>query len=50
MVLASAYYMTSEFEKAVAMYDNIISITKSAERKADAESKKKVVLDAIYGA
>ncbi len=50
MVLASAYYMTSQFEKAAEMYDKIISITKSAERKADAESKKKVVLDAIYGA
>lgn len=50
MVLASAYYMTSQFEKAAEMYDKIISITKSAGRKADAESKKKVVLDAIYGA
>lgn len=49
MVLASAYYMTSQFEKAAEMYDKIISVTKSAERKADAESKKKVVLDAIYG-
>lgn len=48
-VLASAYYMTSQFEKAAEMYDKIISITKSAERKADAESKKKVMLDAIYG-
>ncbi len=49
MVLARAYYMSYEFDKAADMYDKIISITKSAERKAEAEANKKVVLDASYG-
>lgn len=49
LVLARAYYMSSEFEKAAGVYDKIISITKSSQRKAEAEANKKVVLDAIYG-
>lgn len=49
MVLARAYYMCREFDKAVAVYDKIISITKSSQRKAEAEANKKVVLDASYG-
>ncbi len=49
MVLARAYYMSYEFDKAADMYDRIISITKSAGRKAEAEANKKVVLDASYG-
>lgn len=49
LVLARAYYMSSEFEMAADVYDKIISITKSSQRKAEAEANKKVVLDAIYG-
>lgn len=49
LVLARAYYMSSEFEKAAEVYDKIISVTKSSQRKAEAEANKKVVLDAIYG-
>lgn len=49
LVLARAYYMSSEFEKAADVYDKIISITKSSQRKAETEANKKVVLDAIYG-
>lgn len=49
LVLARAYYMSAEFEKAADVYDKIISITKSSQRKAEAEANKKVVLDAIYG-
>lgn len=49
MVLARAYYMCSEFDKACDMYDRIISITKSSQRKAEAEANKKVVLNASYG-
>ena len=49
MVLARAYYMCSEYEKAVDMYDKVISVTKSSERKAEAEANKKVVLDSSYG-
>ena len=48
-VLARAYYSNYEFDKAVALYDKIIATTKSAEKKADAEANKKVVLDASYG-
>lgn len=47
-VLARAYYCTYEFDKAIDMYDKIISTTKSAEKKADAEANKKTVLDASY--
>lgn len=49
MVLARAYYMSHEFDKACDMYDRIISITKSSQRKSEAEANKKVVLDASYG-
>lgn len=47
-VLARAYYSTYEFDKSVEMYDKIISVTKSAETKANAEENKKIVLDAAY--
>lgn len=47
-VLARAYYCEYEYDKAVSMYDKIISLTKSAEKKADAETNKKIVLDASY--
>lgn len=47
-VLARAYYVTYEFDKAVAMYDQIISLTKSKERKAEAEANRQTVLDASY--
>lgn len=48
-VLARAYYSTYEFDKAVEMYDKIISVTTSDKKKADAEANKKIVLDASYG-
>lgn len=47
-VLARAYYMTYDFDKAVAMYDKIISTTKSEKTKANAEENKKIVLDESY--
>jgi len=47
-VLARAYYSTSQFDKAVKLYDTIISLTKSDERKKEAEANKKAVLDAAY--
>ena len=47
-VLARAYYSTYEFDKAVEMYDKIISVTTSDKKKADAEANKKIVLDASY--
>ena len=48
-VLARAYYSTYEFDKAVEMYDKIISVTTSDKKKDDAEANKKIVLDASYG-
>ena len=48
-VLARVYYSTYEFDKAVEMYDKIISVTTSDKKKADAEANKKIVLDASYG-
>ncbi len=47
-VLARAYYENFDFDKAVDLYDKIISITKSPERKAEAEANKKQVLGAAY--
>lgn len=48
-ILARAYYSTYEFDKAIEMYDKIISVTTSDKKKADAEANKKIVLDASYG-
>ena len=47
-VLARAHYENFDFDKAVDLYDKIISITKSPERKAEAEANKKQVLGAAY--
>ncbi|GAB1483840.1 tetratricopeptide repeat protein [Treponema sp.] len=47
-VLARAYFMTGAFQKAVDVYDRIISITRDPSRKVEAESNKKAALDALY--
>lgn len=47
-LLANAYYQTFEFEKAMAVYDKIISTTTSDEKKAQAEANKRQVLEAAY--
>lgn len=47
-VLARAYYTTYEFDKAVDMYDRIISVTTSDEKKAQAEANKRQVLETAY--
>jgi tetratricopeptide (TPR) repeat protein len=44
-VLARAYYSVYQFDKSVSMYDKIISIA-PANRKSDAESNKRIVLEA----
>lgn len=49
MVLANAYYQNYEFDKAVELYDKIISISTSPEKKAAAEANKKLVLEMAYG-
>jgi len=48
-VLARAYYVTADYDKAEALYDKIISLTKSPEIQAKAAENKKIVLDAAYG-
>ena len=47
-VLARAYYMNYDFDKAVDMYDKILSLTKSPERKAEAEANREVVKNAAF--
>ena len=47
-LLANAYYQTFEFEKAMAVYDKIISTTTADEKKAQAEANKRQVLEAAY--
>ena len=47
-LLAKAYYQTFEFERAMEIYDEIISITTSSEDKAQAEANKRKVLETAY--
>ncbi len=47
-VLARAYYQTYQFDKAVVLYDQIISLNPNAEKTAEAKANKKIVLDAQY--
>lgn len=45
-ILGRAYYMTGQYEKAIAMYDRIIKTSGSAEQRADAERNKTFVENA----
>ncbi|WP_294427903.1 tetratricopeptide repeat protein [uncultured Treponema sp.] len=47
-ILARAYYENAEFDKAASLYDKIASQTKSEQKKQEALSNKKIVLDASY--
>ncbi|MBR0033039.1 MAG: tetratricopeptide repeat protein [Treponema sp.] len=47
-VLARAYYVIGEYDKAAALYDNIAANTKDQARKAEAQANKKIVMDAAY--
>lgn len=47
-VLARAHYVEGEYDKAVELYDRIISTTKSEQKKSEAEANKKIVLDTSY--
>ena len=49
MILARAYYENYDFDSAVALYDKIISISTSPEKKAAAEANKKQALEMSYG-
>jgi tetratricopeptide (TPR) repeat protein len=48
-VLARAYYVTENYEGAVALYDKITGITKDPVKKAQAEANKQQVLAEWYG-
>ncbi|MDD7416796.1 MAG: DUF2225 domain-containing protein [Treponemataceae bacterium] len=48
LLLARAYYTQYDFEKAVDIYDNIIKVTKSEIRKAEAIELKAQVLETMY--
>lgn len=47
-VLASARYLTGDFDGAVALYDRIIALTKDQNVKASAENNKQQAMDAVY--
>ena len=47
VLLARAYYMTGEYEKAIAMYEKAISLTSSAAIKSDAENNIKLIREAL---
>ena len=47
-VLARAYYMDYQFDKAVALYDRIIELKPNEEKVREAQANKKTVLDVQY--
>jgi hypothetical protein len=48
-VLARSYYTTNQGQKAVDVYDKILSLTKDPVKKTEAENNKKQILDGLYG-
>jgi len=48
-VLARAYYMTERYDRAIELYDRIISRTKDPKVKAEAQNNKEIIRDIIYG-
>lgn len=48
-LLARGYYMTYEFEKAIEVYDTVITLAPGEQRVKDAQENKKIVLNALYG-
>jgi cytochrome c-type biogenesis protein CcmH/NrfG len=48
-VLARACFVEGNYDRAVELYDRIISTTKSDQKKKEAEANKKIVLDTSYG-
>jgi tetratricopeptide (TPR) repeat protein len=47
-VLARAYYMLEEYDKAVKLYDTIIQTTTVSTKRTEAENNKKQILEMIY--
>jgi tetratricopeptide (TPR) repeat protein len=48
-VLARAYFVTGDMEKALALYDMIISITRDEDKKKEAQNNRQVVMGRLYG-
>jgi tetratricopeptide (TPR) repeat protein len=48
-VLARAYYMISAYEEAVAVYDNIISLTGDEQKRTEAQNNRQLVMGRLYG-
>jgi tetratricopeptide (TPR) repeat protein len=48
-VLARAYYMTSRYREALELYNRILSITKDANKKREAEENKQLIMEVYYG-
>ncbi|QQO07405.1 tetratricopeptide repeat protein [Breznakiella homolactica] len=48
-ILATAYYLTGEFEPALEQYDRILAVTNDAARRDAAERNKQEILDLLYG-
>lgn len=48
-VLARACYMTENYDRAIELYDRIISRTKDPKVKAEAQNNKEIIRDLIYG-
>ena len=47
-VLARAYFLTEQYQKAADMYDMVLKTTTDEKLRKEAENNKKVVLDALY--
>jgi tetratricopeptide (TPR) repeat protein len=48
-VLARAYYMTESYQNAVDVYDDIIALTKDANKRLEAQNNRQILLDMLYG-
>jgi tetratricopeptide (TPR) repeat protein len=48
-VLARAYFMTEQYQEALDLYDRIISITRDAKKKREADQNKQYILGVYYG-
>ena len=48
-VLARAYYMTSAYQKALDIYNQIISVTKDEQKKTEAQNNRQYIMGLLYG-
>jgi cytochrome c-type biogenesis protein CcmH/NrfG len=48
-VLARAYYMTQNYDRAIELYDRIIARTKDPKVKAEAQNNKDIIRNSLYG-